>query len=176
MMCYLVFSPQNTFTLLDFKYLVFQRTWWRVSQKRVVCTTFDIYVRIMCVQHSLIYYLQWLATEKLVYYGEYIIVVKTIRSLHVIFNSIVFISRIYLWGLVASLGEMKNKTGLSERLRKTFIFTNSSLLLNYRTSISLLRTPCFTLAPLRVRVTFIVLSFNLYLCYTGKTCACCVTL
>ena len=135
MMCYLVFSPQKTFTLLDFKYFVFQSTWWRISQKRAVCTTLYIYVRIMCVQHSLVYYLQWLATEKLVYYDEYIIIVETIRSLHAIFSttetqfayrtkknmytSIVFFFRIYLWGLVASFGEMQKKTGLSERLRKT---------------------------------------------------------
>jgi hypothetical protein len=57
----------------------------------------------------------------------------------------------------------KNKTGLSERLRKTFIFTNSSLLLNYRTSVSLLRTPCFTLVPLRVKSR--LLSYHLiYIC------------
>ena len=158
-MCYLVFPPQKTFTLLDFKYFFFQRTRWRVSQKRTVCTTFDIYVRIICVQHNLIYYLQWLATEKLVYYGEYIIIVKAIRSLHVIFNttetpfsyrtkmhmypSIVFIFRIYLWGLVTSFGEMQKQNGAVREIKENLFFINSSLLLNYP-SVSLLRTPCFT--------------------------------
>ena len=55
----------------------------KVIPKRAVCTTFDIYVRIIFVQHNLIYCLRLLVTEKLVYYGEYIIIVKTIRSLHV---------------------------------------------------------------------------------------------
>jgi hypothetical protein len=46
-----VLLPQAYVTLVDY-YLAFQsfdfvRTWWRLFQKRVVCTKFDIYVFII---------------------------------------------------------------------------------------------------------------------------------
>ena len=54
----LVFSPQKTVTLLVLNILFFNVPDEGYPKKRAVCTTFDIYVRIMCVLHSLIYYLQ----------------------------------------------------------------------------------------------------------------------
>ena len=38
-------------------------------------TTLGVYAFIRYVLHSLMYYIQWLVTEKLVYYGEYIVIV-----------------------------------------------------------------------------------------------------
>jgi hypothetical protein len=38
-------------------------------------TKLDVYAFIRYVLHSLMYYRQWLVTEKLVYYGEYIVIV-----------------------------------------------------------------------------------------------------
>ena len=60
------------------------------------------------------------------------------------YTSIFFISRIYLWGLVASFGDMQKQNGAVRVIKENVFFINISLLLNYRTSISLLRTPCFT--------------------------------
>jgi hypothetical protein len=102
----------------------------KVIPKRAVCTTFDIYVRIIFLQHNLIYCLRLLVTEKLVYYGEYIIIVKTIRSLHVFLTPqkphfhigqkyicihLFFLFPEYIYeGLWRVLAICKNKTGLSE--------------------------------------------------------------
>jgi len=35
--------------VLTFQYFAFQRTWWRLFQKCVVCTKFDIYVFIAVI-------------------------------------------------------------------------------------------------------------------------------
>ena len=65
-----------------------------------------------------------------------------------------------LWRVSA---KCKNKTGLSERLRKTFVFINNSLLLNYKTSVSLLRTHCSTLTSLHVK-SRLLLYHLIYIC------------
>ena len=41
-----MFCSQFSFNYLDFKYFSFERTWWMVFQKRVVCTKFYIYLFI----------------------------------------------------------------------------------------------------------------------------------
>jgi len=33
---------------LAFQYFDIEHTWWRLFQKRVVCTKFDIYVYVLC--------------------------------------------------------------------------------------------------------------------------------
>ena len=44
----------TSLSYLVFKYFGFERTWWRLSQKSVVCTKFDIYVFIdlFCIKYN----------------------------------------------------------------------------------------------------------------------------
>ena len=52
---------------------------------------------------------------------------------------------------MASFGDMQKQNGAVRVIKENVFFINISLLLNYRTSISLLRTPCFTKTPIHIK-------------------------